>query len=197
MSKPTKPAARRAARRPASTTAPAPTSPSTPSGRASTSSSPSRDSGRTKAARALLERGQAVPFSEVCLRYGARRRVMFSAGAEAPPALKDLADRFFDQGGVLRDEAFARFEAFVAEARAIGHELRCYDDALAFIAEVRDAAHRRAVVDRRYGNGDGRAAGLVKADLYAYQREGALSAAPRPRSSANSPREWTRTSSSP
>jgi hypothetical protein len=37
--------------------------------------------------RALLHAGFTPPFSEVYLRYGAQRRVVFSAGSDAPPAL--------------------------------------------------------------------------------------------------------------
>ena len=134
---------------------------------------------RSKRKEALLREGYTPPFSEVYLRYGPRRRVVFSAGAEAPRALETLASRYFDREGVLLDDAFGRVDEFLASARRFRHELRCYDDTLGFIAEVRDAAHRRAVIDRRYGDGGGkrRMAGLLKTALYPYQREGALFAA--------------------
>ena len=47
-------------------------------------------------------------------------------------------------------EAFARFEDFLAEANAIDHELRCLDEALAFVAEVRDAERRRQKVEEQW-----------------------------------------------
>src|SRR3989304_2890654 len=80
-----------------------------------------------------LSKGWTPPFSEVFLRYGTRRQVLFSAGAEAPVILKELADKYFDKNNILRDEAFIRFDTFLKEARSLTHELRCYDDALEFI----------------------------------------------------------------
>jgi len=133
--------------------------------------------GRTKRKRALLAKGHAPPFSEVYLRYGPRRRVVFSAGAEATPALRRLAAQYFDDDGFLRDDAFSRFDVFLKRLGRFKHGARCYGDALAFVAEVRDAAHRRAVIDERYGNGRGRRTRLVNARLYPYQRDGALFAA--------------------
>jgi len=132
--------------------------------------------------RAELERGYTPPFSEVYLRYGPRRHVVFSAGTEAPAGLRRFAGGFFGDDGVLLDEAFARFDAFERGARKWRHELRCYDDARAFVAEVRDAAHRRAVVAKHYGNGHKRPQRIVKAKLYPYQRDGALFAAQAGRS---------------
>jgi superfamily II DNA or RNA helicase len=135
--------------------------------------------GETQAARAALAAGHRAPYSEVYLRYGSQRRVVFSAGTDAPAAIQELAARYFDEQGVLRAEAFARFDEFRAEARRLDPELRCYDDALDFIAEVRDAEHRRTLVRERYGDGRGakEMAGLLKASLYPYQRDGALFAA--------------------
>lgn len=135
--------------------------------------------GRSARGRARLQAGHTPPFSEVYLRYGPRRRVVLSLGTEAPRALGQLAARYFDSGGVLLDDAFGRFESFVAKAGRFRHELRCYDDALGFIAAVRDAQHRCAVVEERYGGrgGERRMAQLLKMSLYAYQREGALFAA--------------------
>jgi len=131
---------------------------------------------RTKQDRALLRAGYAPPFSEVYVRYGAQRRVALSIGTEAPPAFRSVAAGYFDEHGVLRPEAFALFERFLTDAGGLSHEVRCYDDALGLIAEVRDAAHRQAAIERLYGDGraEERLAQLLKASLYPYQREGAL-----------------------
>ena len=76
-------------------------------------------------------------------------------------------------------DAFARFDAFLQELEPIDHELRCHDDVLAFVAEVRDAERRRQRVDEAFPRGIRSAAfkELLKFDLYDYQREGALFAA--------------------
>ncbi|NQT54586.1 DEAD/DEAH box helicase [bacterium] len=133
--------------------------------------------GRSARRRSQLAKGYTPLYSEVYLRYGPRRQAVFSAGTEAPAGLVALAGDYFGGDGVLLDGAFARFDRFVRRAGRFAHEVRCYDDARAFIAEVRDAAHRRAVVEKHYGNGSGREAPLVKAPLYPYQLEGALFAA--------------------
>jgi hypothetical protein len=73
---------------------------------------------RKPGARGALARGWTPPFSEVYLRYGARREVRLRLGTTAPDALKlkRLATGYFDTHGSLRPEAFGRFDAFVARA---------------------------------------------------------------------------------
>jgi hypothetical protein len=119
------------------------------------------------------------PFSEVFLRYGSERRVIFRAGTECPPELVELASKHFDEEGVLRPESFARFQQFLTKAREVDHDLRCYDDVLAFIAEVRDDETRRAKLDVVFPVGEASAnlQSLLREPLYRFQREGALFAA--------------------
>jgi superfamily II DNA or RNA helicase len=127
----------------------------------------------------LLKEGLALPYSSVYLRYGPQRSVGFRAGTEAPSGLKRLAAGYFDRGGVLKNEAYGLFDHFLQQAGRFDHELRCYDDALTFISRVRDAEHRRTVIDDLYRDGDGkkRLEARLKARLYPYQYEGALFAA--------------------
>jgi len=134
---------------------------------------------RRPGAKAALAAGFRPEFSEVYLRYGAQREVIFSPGAACPARLRSLAHRYFDAEGRLKDGAFARFHVFLKQAGGNGHELRCYDDALAFIARVRDRAALAERVGRAFPRG-GRSAAfgrLLNVRLYPYQREGALFAA--------------------
>ena len=80
---------------------------------------------RKPGARAAFARGWEPPFSEVYLRYGARREVRFRPGADAPDEFKRFAARYFDADGVLRPDAFGRFDAFVAKAVRFFPDLRC------------------------------------------------------------------------
>jgi superfamily II DNA or RNA helicase len=130
------------------------------------------------AARALAQ-GSCPVYSEVYLRYGARREVLFRAGSACPAGLRALADDYFDPAGVLRPGAYDRFEMFLRRAGGFRHELRCYDDALDFIAEVRDRAALTARIDQVFPAGIESPAftHLVKVPLYPYQRQGALFAA--------------------
>ncbi len=126
-----------------------------------------------RGAKAQLALGFHPEYSQVYLQYGARREVVFQAGTECPPALKRYAQRFFDESGRLKDGQHAGFHLFLKKAG--GHEVRCYDDALRFIAELRDREHVRTEVERLYGQANTTAwRRLLKVPLYPYQREGAL-----------------------
>ncbi|MBI5873559.1 MAG: DEAD/DEAH box helicase [Candidatus Omnitrophica bacterium] len=126
--------------------------------------------------RELLAAGASLPYSEVFLRYGSSRRVLFKAGAGAPTVLKSLAADYFDRDHVLQQDSFQHFDAFLEKARALDHDMRCYDDALAFIAEIQEAHHRRTRLAAVFPDGIKSAAfdSLLKVPLYPYQREGAL-----------------------
>ncbi len=126
--------------------------------------------------RAALARGFEPPFSEVYLAYGARREVRFRPRADAAPALRRLAAPFFDADGALRPDGVARFEEFVARAARLDPELRCYEDAIGFVAQGRDAERRARAIDAAFPRGIRSPAfkGLLRVDLYDYQREAAL-----------------------
>ncbi len=126
-----------------------------------------------------LKQGYQAPYSSVYLRYGAQRQVRFRAGTECPAEMRDLAEQYFDRDGAIKPTAMDRFDQFIAKTAAIPHELRCYDDALAFVAEVRDAAERRRILDKAFPLGANSPAfeNLLQVPLYPYQREGALFAA--------------------
>jgi superfamily II DNA or RNA helicase len=126
-----------------------------------------------------LKAGFRPPYSEVFLQYGARREVRFRPGADCPPELARISARYFGSDGLLLPEAFASFEEFLAEAGRLDHDLRCRDDVLTFVAEVRDAERRRERVAEAFPRGPKSAAfkDLLRVSLYDYQREGALFAA--------------------
>jgi superfamily II DNA or RNA helicase len=126
-----------------------------------------------------LGRGYNPPYSSVYLRYGAQREVHFRPGTDCPEKLRILAELYFDSSGTLLFNAADRFDQFVDQAAHFNHDLRCYDDALAFIAEKRDAAERRRILEKAFPQGADSPAmeKLVRVPLYAYQREGALFAA--------------------
>jgi len=134
---------------------------------------------RRRGAKKALALGHRPAYSEVYLQYGARREVVFRPGTEAPPALHRLAGRYFDEHNRLLPEGFSRFHTFLQKAQSNGHEFRCYDDALQYIAQVRDQEMLAERVSAAFPQG---ARGkqfdkLLKTKLYGYQREGALLAA--------------------
>src|SRR5262249_17467403 len=97
-----------------------------------------------------LRAGFQPPYSEIYLQYGARREVRFRPGSACPPALARLAGDYFDDDGGLLPDGFGRFENFLAAVDEGEHDLRCHDDVLAFVAEVRDAERRRQRVAEEF-----------------------------------------------
>jgi len=126
-----------------------------------------------------LRKGFHPTFAEVYLHYGAQREVMFSPGSSCPAGLKKLADKYFHRDGRMKQTAFAAFDTFTRGAARSDHDVRIYDDAMAFIADIRDGTKRRARLKRRFDAKHGAAAfrRLLKVPLYAYQKDGALFAA--------------------
>jgi superfamily II DNA or RNA helicase len=129
--------------------------------------------------KAALQAGHQPANSEVYLHYGAHREVRFRPGSDCPVSMARLAGRAFDSEGALLPEAFGRFESFLGEAARCEPDLHCPDDVLAFVAEVRDAGRRRQRVNEAFPRGIRSAIfkNLLHANLYDYQREGALFAA--------------------
>jgi superfamily II DNA or RNA helicase len=135
---------------------------------------------RRRGGKKSLALGYRPAFSELYLRYGAKRSVHFRPGAACPAGLLSRARQLFDEqaGGWLPPERFAQLDAFLSRGRD-GHELRAYEDALDFVAQVRDAERRREVLERAYPQGarSPALAKLLKTKLHPYQAEGALFAA--------------------
>ena len=136
---------------------------------------------KSKGGKRSLTEGYRPPYSEIFIRYGARREVLFRAGSECPKEVSKAALGYFDSMGKLRPESHRRIDLFLSEAHetAPEHELRCYDDVLSYLAQVRDAEYLNEVLDKAYpqGSASKQLDGIVKAHLYPYQRTGALFAA--------------------
>ncbi len=135
--------------------------------------------GRAKVSAAELRAGYAPAHGEVFLRYGSQRRVCYRPPAEENAPLARLAAKFFAPDGALKPEAVPKFDEFLSGAAKHDPDLRATDDALAFLAELRDAAERRAKVAATFPHGPRSKAldSLLKVPLYDYQREGVLFAA--------------------
>ena len=118
-------------------------------------------------------------YSEVFLRYGSAREVVFKRGAGCPDGLGQLAARYFSPQGLLLPEQFPHFEEFLQQGQQFDHELRCYDDALEYIAHVRDRDRLRELILEAFpeGSKDQGSTKLLKSRLYHYQFSGALFAA--------------------
>ena len=110
---------------------------------------------KKRGAKTAFARGYQPAFSELYLRNEGTRRVHFRAGSECPPAVREEALGLFDAGqdGMLRDDRFAELEPFIAMVSKSGHEFRAYDDALEFIAGLRDADRRASKLAELFPRG--------------------------------------------
>jgi len=136
---------------------------------------------RRRGGKAALRRGFEPDYSEVFLHYGARRDIRFRPGRHCTPALLRRARALFDESDRWRLPAdrLDHLDEFLTAARRSRHEVRCYDDALAFAAARRDDRTRRARLAALFPEGPATPAlrDLLAVPLYAYQCEGALFAA--------------------
>jgi len=139
---------------------------------------------RKRGGKRAFKEGFRPAYSEIYLRYGARRQVIFSPAAECPNALLELARGYFDKQGILKPRGYLQFDIFMKKAGRFRHDLRCYEDTIEFIARVRDRDALRKRIEKAFPAGADSAAfkKLLKAPLYSYQRTGALFAAKAGRS---------------
>lgn len=138
-----------------------------------------------RGAKAAFRQGYQPEFSEIWLHYGDQRSVRWRAGAQCPAKLQQLAGGLFDLADDARlpDDRLLQLDGFIDAARKLaeskGHTLQVHEDALAFVAQARDAQHRLQVLVAAYPKGieDKGLAKLLDTRLYPYQIEGALFAA--------------------
>ncbi len=131
-------------------------------------------------AKKAFKEGCDIPYSEIYLSYGLRRQVKFRAGTEIPAEIKPLIRKYFDGNNNLRESHIADFSSFFDQLpQKNKHEIRCYDDVMAFIAELQDMAHRSNIIRQRLSEGPNSQLldNVIKTRLYPYQREGAFFAA--------------------
>ncbi len=128
-------------------------------------------------AKKAFREGYVPPYSEIHLHYGLQREVRFRAGSGIPSDVLERVKYFFDANGTLKKKHILHFHAFLNSLpRNNGHEIRCYDDVLAYISEHEDAEHRRRILQAQSAEGTNSPVlkNILKTKLYTYQKEGAL-----------------------
>lgn len=115
-------------------------------------------------------------YTSVYLSYrGNVRQVKIRVGSSHEKEFQALAAKYFDALDTLLPKAFERFGEFLNEAKKIDESFRCYQDALDFVVEQREAIARCKVIDEKYT--DAALDGLLSTTLYPYQKEGVRFAA--------------------
>lgn len=109
-------------------------------------------------------------YSSVYIDYKGPRCVKIRFGEDNGEILKRLAKDYFDTEGVMREEAFAKFDVFLQAAKAIDEGFRCYDDALDYIIEKREKIRREQLIANKYS--DETLDRMLTVNLFPYQKEG-------------------------
>lgn len=109
-------------------------------------------------------------YSSVYIDYKGPRRVKIRFGEDNGEILKRLAKDYFDTEGVMREEAFVKFDVFLQAAKAIDEGFRCYDDALDYIIEKREKIRREQLIVSKYT--DEVLDKMLTVNLFPYQKEG-------------------------
>jgi len=133
---------------------------------------------RDKNNKILLEAGWQPEKPTVSLRYGLKRAVVFLPGKNMGVLLRTLARKYFNDG-VLPQDNILLFDKFVKAVEQLKEHIDYHEDALAFIAQIRDQHIRQEIIMKSFPQGiDGpQWSSLSKVNLYPYQRQGALFAA--------------------
>ncbi len=123
--------------------------------------------------------GYQPAYSSVSLKYGEERKVFLRIGRDNAEEINEIAKDYFDENNFLKPEAFQYFGEFIDAVRKINNDFRVYQDALDFIIDVRERDYRRERINRLFPDGiqSSYFNGLIKANLYPYQKEGVLFAA--------------------
>ncbi len=132
---------------------------------------------KKRGAKKAFAETHSLPFSEIYLHYGLKCDVRIREGKDIPTSLKTLIKKFFNSDKVLKDEQILNFPQFFNNIpKNNGHEVRCYDDVMSFVAKHQDAAHREQIVKKRLKQGIKSPIfkNILKTELYPYQKEGAL-----------------------
>ena len=120
-------------------------------------------------------------YSSVYVHYGEIPTIRIRFGEAEKAAFMDLARDHFDATGVIKENGILRFDSFLAKARSLHPDFRCYDDVLQWILKERASLTRFAKIqdlERDPKSLDN----IIKATLFSYQRKGVLFAAKAGRS---------------
>ena len=132
---------------------------------------------KKRGAKKAFQKGYTPAYSEIFLAYGLEREVRFKVGRDASSELLAWAKKLFDPEGRLKEEFILDFPKYLDRLPSKnGHEVRCYDDVMAYIAEHQDREYRQQIIRSQFRQGINSPLfkDIIKTRLYPYQKEGAL-----------------------
>lgn len=123
------------------------------------------------ATKRLLSKPYTPYYTSVFLDYRGERKVKIRIGTENTDEFRKATRSYFNENLELTENAFLKFEKFLAKAYAIHPDFRCYDDAMEFILWERNRKHRAQVIEEK---GISMLDGMSKKKLFPYQQKGVL-----------------------
>lgn len=109
------------------------------------------------------------PYSSLYVSYKDGREVCLRIGSSHWAEMKVLAAEWFTEDGKSLPGTLTRMPVFIAKAKEIEPEFRCYPDVTDYLSEIKDAQYRERYLSSM---SDKNMDSLLKTTLYPYQKEG-------------------------
>ncbi|MBO7568060.1 MAG: DEAD/DEAH box helicase family protein [Bacteroidales bacterium] len=109
------------------------------------------------------------PYSSVYLSYTDGRQVKIRVGSYCRKEFMALAERYFDEDGVMLPNLLDEFDVMFIDAKKIDPSFRFYQDAIDYIIEQRERKFREEIIK---GYTDEKLDTLLATKLFPYQKEG-------------------------
>lgn len=109
------------------------------------------------------------PYSSLYVSYKEGREVCLRIGSSHWAEMKVLAAEWFTEDGKTLPGTLTRMPVFIAKAKEIEPEFRCYPDVTDYLSEIKDAQYRERYLSSM---SDKNMDSLLKTTLYPYQKEG-------------------------
>jgi superfamily II DNA or RNA helicase len=133
---------------------------------------------------ALERKAYARTRSSISLQYGETIEIRLRMPASPPPALRAIAQEYFDPAGLLRREHFRGFHRVLEVFRNADQDAVIYSDVLEYVDrenEISEGLEWERQVLAKLRRGQDPLNGVLKTKLLPYQTQGAIFAAARGR----------------
>ncbi len=109
------------------------------------------------------------PFSSLYVSYRSDRCICLRIGSSHWTEMTELAGEYFTPEGVALPSTLTHLPDFIAKAKEIDPDFRCYSDVIDYLAEIKDAQYRERYLSKVTDESLDK---LLKTKLYEYQKEG-------------------------
>ncbi len=133
---------------------------------------------------ALERKGYARTRSSISLQYGETIEIRLRMPASPPPALRAIAEEYFDSAGLLRREHLRGFHRVLEVFRNADQDAVIYSDVLEYVDrenEISEGLEWERQLLAKLRRGQDPLNGVLKTKLLPYQTQGAIFAAARGR----------------